>query len=156
MPVLLGMTCADVWKRGSSIPLYTYIYNLFIKHYPFPPLQGWCTSCLEMSYSKRETKLKERKKKIFPLIPFKLQFKLGYRCTFTLHSLHIAVATYNYGILSRSRVHPTGYTPYIPPYKSSPFTPILHHSPCLLDIQTFFHKQSFMVSIHLFCGLPTQ
>ena len=32
---------------------------------------------------------------------------------------------------------------------------ILHYSPCLPDIQTTFFKQSFTVSIHLFCGIPT-
>ena len=47
-----------------NIPIKTYIY-LFIKHHPFPTPQDWHASCQEMSYSKRETKLKkERKNKI--------------------------------------------------------------------------------------------
>ena len=47
------------------------------------------------------------------------------------------MTTHNCSISSKSRVHSLGYAPCIPPHKPPPFTPIMHHSPCLPDIQTF-------------------
>ena len=50
-------------KIGNYINLF-----IFIKHNPFPLPQVWQTSCHEMSYSKRETKLmKEKNNRKFPL-----------------------------------------------------------------------------------------
>ena len=83
---------------------------------------------------------KEEKQKIFPIYP--LSFSLGHRRTSTLQGLHIGVATHNCGISLRSRVHPPGYSPCIPPHKPPPFTPILDLSPRLPDIQTFFFLTS--------------
>ena len=47
------------------------------------------------------------------------------------------MATNNCGISSNTRVHHSGNSPHIPPHKPPPFNPIMHPSPCLLDIQTF-------------------
>ena len=44
-----------------------------------------------------------------------------------------------------------GYAPRIPPSQ----TPDIHHSLCLPNIQTFFLKLSFTISIHLFFGWLT-
>ena len=52
------------------------------------------------------------------------------------HKRISAVASHNYSISSRLRVHPLGNAPCIPPHKPSPYTPIIHHSPCLTGIQT--------------------
>ena len=61
---------------------------------------------------------------------------LGHRRISALPGLHRAMASQNYNISSRSRVHPSGKAPYIPPHKPLPYTPIEHHSLCLPDIQT--------------------
>ena len=87
-----------------------------------------------MSKSRRSIKLKDMKKEIFPCMP--LSCGLGLRQTCPLQRLHIAVATPNCGISSKSRVYPLGNAPCIPPHK--PYTPIIHHSPYLPDIQTTF------------------
>ena len=55
--------------------IYLYIFILFtylsIKHYFLPSPRSRHTSCHEMSYSKRETKLKEKKEREFsPLCPY--------------------------------------------------------------------------------------
>ena len=107
----------------------TDIYSiLFIKHYPFPPQRGWHASCHKLSWSKRETKLKKKKKKKFPpLCP--LSCRLSHKQTSALQGLHIAVATHNCGISPRSGVHPLDYAPWIPPHKLSLFTPIRDHFP---------------------------
>ena len=86
-----------------------------------------------------------------------IRCKLGHRRNSTLQWLHIAVATHNCCISLRSGVHPPGYAP-CNPSQTPPFTPILHHSPCLPDTQTslFFFKHSFTVSIHLYRRLPTE
>ena len=62
----------------------------------------------------------------------------AHRQTSTTQGLHIAVTVHNCGISSRSRVHSPGYVPRIPPHIPLPLTPIMHHSPCLPDIQTIF------------------
>ena len=51
--------------------------------------------------------------------------------------LYITLTTHICGISSKSRVHPPGYAPSIPPHKP-PFAPILQHFPCVPDIQTSF------------------
>ena len=56
--------------------------------------------------------------------------------TSTLQGLHMS--THNYGISSKSRVHPLGDAPCIPPQKSPLYTSITFHFPCLPDIQTSF------------------
>ena len=55
--------------------IYIYFISLYLLNNPLlPPLRGRHTSCPEMSYSKRERKLKkEKKNKIFPFMPFKLK-----------------------------------------------------------------------------------
>ena len=63
---------------------------------------------------------------------------LGHRRTSTLQGLHIAFATHKCGISSKSRVHPSINAPCIPPHKPSSYNPIIHHYPCLPDIQTSF------------------
>ena len=73
-------------------------------------------------------------KEIFPFML--LSCELGHRRISALPSLLKAVASYNYSISSKSRVHPPSITPCIPPHKPPPYTPIMHHSPCLPDIHT--------------------
>ena len=69
-----------------------------------------------------------------------------------LQGLHIAVATANCGILSKSRVHP----PFIPPPKPRhSFLSCTILLACLTPKPLFF-KQSFMVSIYLFHYLHTE
>ena len=112
--------------------LFIYLLNSHL----LPPSRGRHASCHEINYNKRETKLnKEKKNRNFShLCP--LSCRLGPKRTSTIQGLHIAVATHNFGICSRSVVHPLGYAPCIPPHKPPPFIPILDHSPCLPDIQT--------------------
>ena len=76
-----------------------------------------------------------------------LSCRLGHKQTSTPEGFQIGVITHNCGILPESSANP----PYIPP----PFICIIHHPPCLPNIQTSF-KQSFMESIHLFRGQPTK
>ena len=125
----LALTRADpaVAGVGSRI-IFGY---LFMKHHPFPTPRGRHTSCHEMSYSRRETKLKEEKKNKFsPLCP--LSCRLGHRRTSTLQGLHVAVAfRQGQGFIPRA-------TPHAFPLKPPPFTPIPDHSLCLPDIQTTF------------------
>ena len=114
---------------------FLYIYLLYINHFPQP--LGRHVSCHEMSESRSAT-LKDRKKiKInFPFMP--LSCGLAHRHTSTLQGLHIAVAAHNCGILTKSSVHPPGTAPLISSHKIPPYTPIIHHSPCLTEIQTSF------------------
>ena len=59
--------------------------------------------------------------------------------------------------LTLMRCHSFGiYASCIPPYKSSPFTTIMYHSPCMPDIQTSFLQAVFHGTIHLLRGLPTE
>ena len=88
------------------------------------------------------------KKEIFPFMI--LSCGLGHRRTFALQGLHIAVATQNCGISSKSRVNSRDDAPRIPPHKPRTFTPVIHHSLCFLDVKTSFLNPSFTVSIHLF------
>ena len=62
--------------------------------------------------------------------------RFGYNWISTLPGLHKAMEFHNYKISLRSRVHTPGYTLCIPSHKPLPYTPIMHHSPCLPDIQT--------------------
>ena len=81
-----------------------------------PPPRGQHPLCHEMSESRRLVKLKDLKKEIFPFKP---------------------MATHNYSISSRSRVHPPGNSPCIPPHNSLPIQS--YHAPFSLffsDIQT--------------------
>ena len=76
-------------------------------------------------HSKRETKLK---KQIFPFMP--LSCRLGHWNIFT-KEFHIAVATQNCGISSRSWVHPPGSALCIPPSQAitiPPFSLLGWHS----------------------------
>ena len=81
---------------------------------------------------------------------------LGHRWISTLPGLHKDVASHNYGISSRSRVHSPGSAPCIPSHKLPPYTPIMHHSPCLHDIQaslqTVLHGISSPVSQPTHCA----
>ena len=89
---------------------YFYILISFITHPHFPLPRGWHASCHELSDSIREAKLK--RKKFSPLCT--LSCTLGHRQTSTRQELHIAVATHNCGISSKSEVGPPVYTPCIP------------------------------------------
>ena len=75
----------------------------------------------------KERETKQKRKKFFPLFP--LRCRLGNRETSTPQGLHIAVATYNCGIWSRSKAHPLWYAPCTHPHKHPPITPIIHYSP---------------------------
>ena len=99
----LGMMSVDPVVAGEG-------RSLINKHYLHPLPRGWHSSCHEMGYNKRETKLKKEKKrkKFSPLCP--LSCMLGHRPTSTLQGLHIDVATHNCGISPRTEVHPPGYT----------------------------------------------
>ena len=97
---------------------------------------GRHASCYEMSESRRIVELKDMKKGILPFMP--LSSRLGHIRTSALQVLHIAIETHNHGISSSSRVHPPGNASCIPPHKPSPYAPIMHHSPCLPDIQIHF------------------
>ena len=88
----------------------------------------------EMSKSRRLVKLKGVKKEIFPFIPSRCG--LGQRRISILPGFHKVVSFHNYGISSRSRVQPLINAPRIPPHKPLSYSPIMHHSPCLPDIQT--------------------
>ena len=83
------------------------------------------------------------KKEIFSYMP--LSCGLGHRRTSALQGFHIAVATHNCTISSKSKVNPPGIAPCIPPHKPSPYTPIMHHSPCLPDNQIPFLQAGFHV-----------
>ena len=137
----LGSANASVVGLGPHI-----INNLFIIHHLPPPPRSMNALCHETSYSKREIKLKKReeKKEIFPFIPSSC--RLGCRQIST-QRLHIAVVKHNFGISPRSRVHLPRYAPCIPPHKPLPYTPIMHPSPCLPDIQTSF-LQAVLLSIN--------
>ena len=64
-----------------------------------------------------------------------------------LQGLHVAAATRNCGILSKSRVYPTSNSSCIPFPKPTPHTPTMNHSPCLPNLQTpFLFKQPFTVN----------
>ena len=92
----------------------------------------------KINESRRSIKLKDIKKLIFPFMP--LSYGLGCRQTSTFQELHIAVATYNCGTSSKSRIHSSANNLCIPPYKPSPYTSIMHHYPCLADIKTPFRQ----------------
>ena len=69
------------------------------------------------------------------------------------HPSRASVATHNYWVSSKSRVHPLGYASRIPSHKLPLSTLIIHHSPSLDDIQTsWFFKQPLTLSIYLFRG----
>ena len=72
-----------------------------------------------------------------------LRCGLRNRQTSIFQGFHIAVETHSCDISSESMVHPLGNAPCIPTLKPSPFTPILHHSSCLPDIQTPFLQAVF-------------
>ena len=131
--------------------LYSYLYLFIIHHHILQPL-GWRISCNETSNSRREAKLKREEKEIFLFML--LSCRLGHRQTSTFQGLHMAMATHNCGISSKTRVHPPVYALCILLYKPLPFTCIIHDSPCLPDIQTIFFnipslKQSTSSSVDL-------
>ena len=133
--------CNDFTFKGHKLNnLDCFLYYLFIllNCHLLPSPWGWHASCQVKSYSKREAKLKKKKKnrKMSHLCP--LSCKLCHKRISTLQRLHIAAATHNCGISSRSGVHTLGYTPCTPPHKPPPLTPMLDHSCCLPDIQTSF------------------
>ena len=70
-----------------------------------------------------------------------------HRWTSTLQGVHIPVATHNCDILSRSGVHPLGYTLCIPPHKPLPFTPILDYSN-LISLNAPSRYQSISTMVH--------
>ena len=62
---------------------------------------------------------------------------LGHRQTSSIHGLHTTEATHNCGISLKSRIHPPGYHPFIPPLK--PATHSDHKPFCLFAwYQIFF------------------
>ena len=66
--------------------------------------------------------------------------RLSHRRISVLPVLHKPVASHNYSILSRSRVHPLGYAPCIPPHKPPPYT---YHAPfSLLAWHAILHSIS--------------
>ena len=88
---------------------HPYIY---ITQHLLPPLQDQHASYQEMSYSKREVKLKkEEKKRNKPYHLYTLSCRIVHRQIST-YRLHITVTTNNCGILSRSGAHPQGYASY--------------------------------------------
>ena len=80
---------------------------------------------------------------------------LGHRRASTLQGFHIAVATPKCDISSKLRFHPLGNAPCIPLHKPPPYTPVMHHSPCLLYIQTSF-PQAILHGINPPLSQPTQ
>ena len=94
---------------------------------------------------------RKKRNNFSPLYP--LSSRLGRRQIST-RRLHISVTTNNCDISSKSGVHPPGYALCTPPHKPPPFTHILHHSPCLPDIQTSF-PQTVLHSINLSLSWPT-
>ena len=105
-----------------------------------------------MSESRRLVKLKDKKKEIFPFML--LSFGLCHRRISVLAGLHKAVASFNYSISSRSRVHTLDDAPCIP----SQTPAILLLSTILLAYLTskpLFFKRFFTVSIRLLHVLPT-
>ena len=88
------------------------------------------------------------RKRNFPLYVLKPQ------TDFHIHGLYLAMATHNCGILSKSRVHSPGNAPCFPTHKFPSYTPIMHHSPCLHDVQTPF-LQAVLHSINPPLPWPT-
>ena len=80
---------------------------------------------------------------------------LGHRRISALPGLHKAVASHNYSISSRSRVHSPRYAHELP--LTNPRHTLLSCTILLacLTSKPLFFKQSFMVSIH-FYSLPTE
>ena len=99
-----------------------------------------------MSYSKS---LKKRKEKNSPLCP--LNCRHGHRQISTL-GLHIAMATHNCGISSRSGSHIHVFSLTNPCHSLISCTIFL----VCMTPKPLFLKQSFTVSIHIFHGLPTE
>ena len=126
MNVLLRYGCTDLELNNI------YLFN---KQHLLPPLRGWHTSYYEMSKNRRLVKLKYMKKR-----NVLLSCEYSHRRISALPRLHKAVASHNYSISSRSRVHPPDIAPCIPHHKPPPYTPIMQHSPCLPDIQTSFFQ----------------
>ena len=125
-------------------------FYLFITRYFLPPLRGHHAPCNKISYSKRETKLKTEES--FPL--YALYF-VGYATDGTSNQgLYIAVADHNCGISSGQ-----GFIPRATPHAFLLTNPRHSQLSCtiLLDCLTSKPlKQSFIVSIHLFRGFPTE
>ena len=106
-----------------NTPLY-----LLISHYPLPSPRGRHASHYKMSDSRRETKLE--KKEIFP----SKGVGLGRDRNFTPQKgfMNITVASrQGQGFILQA-------SSCTLPRKPSPFTPIIHYSSCLPDIQTSF------------------
>ena len=131
------------------IYIYIYYYYIYLLYFnQFPPLWGRHTSCHEMSESRRLLKLKDMKREIFTFILLSCRF--DHRWIFTLPVLHKAVASQGQGFIPQAMPHAFPLT--------NP-----HHTPLLCTIllacltsKPLFFKQSFMVSVHLFYGLPTE
>ena len=100
---------------NSIVISLLYPANIYIYYTTPPPI----TVGSEMSYNKKETKLKKEKKrnKFFLLHPLRSRLLIQV----STHRLDIAVTTHNYVIISRSRVHSLGYAPYTPSHKPPPF-----------------------------------
>ena len=77
-----------------SLYYFKFIYLYFLNFNLFLLLRSWHASCQEMSYSKREAKLKKwRKTKNFPFTPF--NYSLSHRTDF-----HLTKTSYSCGISS--------------------------------------------------------
>ena len=135
---MLHIASSMIWSRyyiGSKVELNCklciYIYLLFIKHHPFPPLQGWHTSCHEMTNTRREVKLKKRKKKkrkINPFRPFKKQ---------AWPSTELPPKRASYNCCNKQLVKIKGSSPRLSPMHSSSQTPTIHFYPAQFSLLTW-------------------
>ena len=97
-------------KRIKEEVLILFVYFLlYINHF----LQPW---------GRHTSAKRQKKKEIFPFMPLSCGF--GHRTDFHLSRASYSCATHNFGISSKSRVHPLVDDPA--------------HSPCFPDIQTSF------------------
>ena len=97
-----------------------------------------------------EEKQRYKRKENFTQYALKLQA----RSQTNLHpqGLHIVVTTHNCSI--SSKFIPQATPQATPPHKPSPLSPIIHHSPYLLNIQTFFSSLSLNEFISSMVDLP--
>ena len=138
----------------KEVRIFIYLFYIITQHLLPPPCDRHA-SCHEISYGKRETKLKKEKKRNKFTSLYPLSCRLCHR-QISNPWLHIFVTTHNCGISSRSGVYPPGYASYIPHLQT-------RHSPLSCTIvltyltsRLLFLKQFFTVLIHLFLVLPTE
>ena len=107
-------------SQNTNTLVSLLIYILFITHHLLPPPWARYASCHEISYSKRQTKLKKEKKNtFFPLYP--LSCRLGH----TAFHPHASYSCGNPQLWHLIKVwgHPKGYAPCIPPHSyPAPFS----------------------------------